>query len=93
LGLPEEYTTVTHKVRRVGTWDPKLVAEAVIANGGGNYHPNIEMAITMVDQLFPKQANRIDLDDEVLTYLDELEEQIGANVSYVGTGPTTVAAL
>jgi adenylosuccinate synthase len=93
LGLPEEYTTVTHKVRRVGTWDPQLVAEAVIANGGGNYHPNIEMAITMVDQLFPKQANRIDLDDEVLTYLDELEEQIGANVSYVGTGPTTVAAL
>lgn len=93
LGLPEEFTTVTHKIRRVGHWDGSLVAEAVVANGGGNYHQNIEVAITMIDQLFPKQADRTDLDSEVLAYLDELEEQIGANISFVGTGPRTVAAL
>ncbi|WIC89820.1 PurA-like adenylosuccinate synthetase [Gordonia phage Sapo] len=33
LGVPEERTTVTNKVRRVGQFDPDLVREAVEANG------------------------------------------------------------
>lgn len=50
LGLPEELTTVTKKVRRVGGWDADLVKEAVAANGG---YPTVQIALTMVDQRFP----------------------------------------
>lgn len=70
LGLPEERTTVTQKVRRVGDWDAELVREAVQANGGGNfnpledalarlvsggdYAPPVMLALTMVDQKIPE---------------------------------------
>lgn len=70
LGLPQERTTVTQKVRRVGDWDAELVREAVLANGGGNwnpiedallrmvkphsYSPSVMLALTMVDQKIPE---------------------------------------
>lgn len=47
LGLPQEYTTVTKKVRRVGEWDADLIAAAMAANG-----KNSQLAITMLDQKF-----------------------------------------
>ena len=93
LGLPEEFTTVTKKLRRVGEPDWDLVAEAVRANGGGNYHPNVDVALTMVDQLFPDQRDRQDLDDKVLTYIDEIEGIVGADIPLVGVGPNTVAEV
>lgn len=59
LGLPEERTTVTNKVRRVGQWDHALVREAVRANGGGrSMHVGdgapVKIALTMVDQVIPE---------------------------------------
>jgi adenylosuccinate synthase len=93
LGLPPEYTTVTQKLRRVGVPDWDLVADAVRANGGGNYHPNVEVVLTMADQLFPKQRDRLDLDDEVLAFVDDIEGKVGANINYVGTGPETMAEV
>jgi adenylosuccinate synthase len=93
LGLPLEYTTVTKKIRRVGEPDWDLVAAAVRANGGGSYHPNVRVAVTMVDQLYPNQRDRTDLDDEVLKYLDEVEGIIGADIELVGTGPNTVTEV
>jgi adenylosuccinate synthase len=59
LGLPEERTTVTNKVRRVGQWDHALVTEAVRANGGGRaMHVGdgapVKIALTMVDQVIPE---------------------------------------
>lgn len=53
LGLPEERTTVTKKVRRVGQWDMDLVRDAVMANGGG---AQVSVALTMVDQRWPELA-------------------------------------
>jgi adenylosuccinate synthase len=55
LGLPEEHTTVTKKVRRVGAWDPALIRAAVVANGGGQVttRASVVVALTMVDQMFP----------------------------------------
>lgn len=49
LGLEAEKTTVTQKIRRVGTWDQELVAAAVQANGGHNAN----VVITMLDQIIP----------------------------------------
>lgn len=59
LGLPEERTTVTNKVRRVGGWDPELVYKAIQANGGGlGTNPKtVRVALTMVDQVIPNLAN------------------------------------
>lgn len=50
LGLLEEHTTVTHKVRRVGQWEPQMIFDAVQANGG---QAHVVLALTMVDQKFP----------------------------------------
>ena len=51
LGLDEEHTTVTKKVRRVSQWDPDLVRDAVRANGGA---PTVKIALTMADQKIPQ---------------------------------------
>jgi adenylosuccinate synthase len=50
LGLEAERTTVTQKIRRVGEWDPELLARAVQANGG---HA-AKVVITMLDQVIPE---------------------------------------
>ena len=50
LGLTPELTTVTKKVRRVGLWEPKLVADAMQANGGRS----AKLVITMLDQVVPE---------------------------------------
>jgi adenylosuccinate synthase len=61
LGLPEERTTVTQKVRRVGHWDKELIRAAVLANGGANPDPtrppSVVVALTMIDQLIPELAD------------------------------------
>ena len=44
LGLPAERTTVTQKIRRVGTFDPSLVADAVNANGSSHSLLHLAMA-------------------------------------------------
>ena len=52
LGLPDEYTTVTKRVRRVGEWDAELAWDALGANGAPSLA--IRVAITMLDHLFPE---------------------------------------
>ena len=99
LGLPEEYTTVTKKVRRVGAWDGDLVRRAVEENGG---HPFVKLALTMVDTRFAWLAGASgDIRDLARShhswsaspglehYLKEIEEEVSAEVRFVGTGPTT----
>lgn len=95
LGLPEELTTVTKKVRRVGMPDWGLVREAVVANGGGS---NLHVAVTMVDQMFPHMANiglfdadAVTHDDAMLVtdYIKFIERTVGARVGLVTTGPNT----
>lgn len=92
LGLPEERTTVTKKVRRVGLPDWELVRDAVIANGVSN----VRVALTMVDQMYPEIANvpysphhpqwaRIEAS------LVDIEEAVDAPVSMVASGPNTAA--
>lgn len=100
LGLAEERTTVTNKVRRVGGWDPGLVHEAIRANGGPS--TNVVVALTMVDQLIPSIAGMTDYED--LNQLDRVDQKclrgwigrindLGAAVGVIGTGPGTMVFL
>lgn len=105
LGLNPEFTTVTHKMRRVGDWDPTLVDAAVRANGGVG--PNMVLALTMGDHLIPALAGKTSW-HELDSYTDkdlynwirasELTTEVqdafwrglGTGLALVGTGPTTM---
>lgn len=78
LGLPEERTTVTNKVRRVGHWDAELVRAALRANGAPTYGihgpSNVRVALTMVDQVIPGLAGYHDPTDLYDADPDDLEQ-------------------
>lgn len=91
LGLPEERTTVTKKVRRVGGWDQDLVNEAVRANGGG---PVVKLAVTMLDQKYPelrdvRETHRVAAHKDAMRWLGEVSNQALASVRMVTTGPNS----
>lgn len=85
LGLPEERTTVTNKVRRVGEWDLDLARDAVEANGG----QAARISLCMVDQMFPDNAHQANLTEEAEAWIKQVEQDLDAGVWIVGTGPTT----
>lgn len=102
LGLPEERTTVTKKVRRVGAWDAELASEAIVANGW-----NVHVALTMVDHVDPEIAGKSNFKYEdgkavftlgrgelpagTLDWLDKVESHLpfDARVGMIGTGPAS----
>lgn len=94
LGLEPERTTVTNKIRRVGSWDPGLVRAAIVANG-----PASEIALTMLDQYDPAVAGwdgptRLgDLPPAAARFVRQVEHETGATVTLAGTSPTTMLEL
>jgi adenylosuccinate synthase len=92
LGLEPELTTVTRKTRRVGNWDANLVAQAVRANGGPGH---VTVALTMLDHAVPEVYGYTGptnlLPDEARRWISRAEQDTGARVSLVGTGPNTIA--
>lgn len=93
LGLPEERTTVTNNIRRVGTWDEGLVLDAIEANGGGGFNPHVQLALTMVDQVFPSLRDQTTLDGGTMSFIKDMEKRLQTHITYVGTGPNTVIEL
>jgi adenylosuccinate synthase len=107
IGRPEEFTTVTNKVRRVGAWNPALARDAVHANGGGMFHVNggsVKAALTMVDHEIPGVAGfsgnglyasgLADADRGDLDFLlKEKEADLRAPIMLVGTGPSSIIDL
>lgn len=98
LGLPEERTTVTQKIRRVGQWDGRLVRRAIVANGGSLGATNVKMALTMLDQKFPDLAGVINPDTlnvhgPAKRFITQCELDAGSRVRLVGTGPDSVVDL
>lgn len=92
LGLPDEHTTVTNKVRRVGHWDPDLVRSAVAANGGFN----ARLVLTMVDQVFPQIRDNTDTEtwpSEVFDWLGQRANDAGVPVAMIGVGPNAYVEL
>lgn len=93
LGLPEERTTVTQKVRRVGHWDDDLFMQAVEANGGSD---EVRVALTMIDQRWPEArgATTIEaLPRECLDWIGNLYHKTNARIDVVTTSPTTCVWL
>lgn len=94
LGLPEERTTVTQKIRRVGEWDGNLVRKAVAANGGV---PVVRLGLTMVDTMFPELSGAdgtwgevpVDIRAKCVDFLGAVGSEAGASIEFIGTGPTT----
>lgn len=90
--IAEERTTVTQKVRRVGTWDAELAAAAVAANGGDR----AKVALTFFDYWYPELAgitNPDRLTREHIDRIDSIEQQIQTYVRLVGTGPNSMVRL
>ena len=103
LGLPDEYTTVTQKVRRVGGWDDDLLLDAVEANGGPDV---VKVAYAMADQRWPELAGlhgdwsdatmgatltaaQRDAMSDATGEMARLQSLTDCRVEYLGTGPTT----
>lgn len=105
LGLPEERTTVTQKVRRVGEWDQELVVSAIRANGP----KAVQIHLAMVDQVIPALAGEVrktaidDLPSEDRSALSDLFRRVGPSalghtvphvpVASLGTGPASTIWL
>lgn len=99
LGLPAEQTTVTHKTRRVGAWDPDLVRRAVTANGGW---PAVQIALTMADQKVPQvegwDGNLLDYQDidgyhDLRKVIYQVAQDADTNVGLVTTSDRTAVWL
>lgn len=103
LGLPQEFTTVTQKVRRVAAWDPQLVEAAIRANGGLGKH--LVLALTMADHVVPglkgetdmigfEEAEAVDkwiLDSGLSREVQSaLHDGMQDGRTLLGTGPTTM---
>jgi adenylosuccinate synthase len=90
MGIEEERTTVTNKVRRIGWWDSELFAKAVMLNRDMyTKSGRLTTAITFLDYLFPKSRGATtmsDLDDDALEWIAALQDEFGVIVIMVGTG-------
>lgn len=94
LGLEEERTTVTKKVRRVGAFNPDQVSEAIQANGASRVYVHLAMA----DQVDSRLAGLTDPEDLPKDQSPELGRMVRfiqryAPVVALGTGPATTMWL
>lgn len=92
VGVPQEQTTVTRKVRRVATFSMEQMCHAVQVNSA------TEIALTFADYLAPHIAGQsgptgpqdFDQFDFVGPLVRRIEEQTQTPVTMVGTSPSTV---
>lgn len=90
--IKPEYTTVTQKVRRVGTWDAPLANRAVMENGGRAAN----IALMFFDYWYPELAETNQpsrLTEPMLRSIVQVERDAGAIVGLVGTGPDSIIDL
>jgi adenylosuccinate synthase len=101
LDLPEERTTVTNKIRRVGMWDQALAEAALAANGAPS--PAVRVWFSMMDQVIPDLKGMTDeqwwsdpgpngLSDPAFAELSSwatVIRQAGSSIRAIGTGPDT----
>jgi adenylosuccinate synthase len=85
IGVPEEHTTVTKKVRRIGTFNLDQARAAIEANGSA-----VSVALTFLDYVFPALKNATSpsrIWSIAGDYLLQLEHDLGCPIRLVGTGP------
>lgn len=81
LGQEPELTTVTRKIRRVGTYDSDLVNDAIDAS-----MPYVRLAVSMLDKV-PGAVKEGIITDIGTSYLGDLIANHGVPIEWVGTGP------
>lgn len=83
-GAPEpELTTVTHRQRRIGKWEPKVFETAVRLNDPCG------LVVTFMDYIDPKVQGATDgkhLTGPVFAFIGAVEAEYGVPVVMVGTG-------
>jgi adenylosuccinate synthase len=83
LGI-EEFGTVTHRPRRIGTWDGERARYSAMINGC------TQAAITGIDRIDPDSLGCSDynkLSRVAKDFIKKAEEDIGAPVTLISTGP------
>lgn len=91
--IQPERTTVTQKIRRVGTWDPMLVTLAMQANG---YRADMDrnsahLVITFGDYIDPAVAGKTEYDPTAYPELDRwLTSNCGITPDAICTGPDSI---
>lgn len=92
MGLPEEHTTVTGKVRRIARWDDGVVERMLQING----RDSTILAVTFLDYLFPGDTGKTDwgvLSREAKDWVTDLEKRMRVSVGWLGTGGPDLAVL
>lgn len=88
VGVPPEVTTVTRKVRRVGSWDTLQVAQAAARN------EPVQLVVTFIDYINPKDKGVTQWDalsSKTLSWISLAQTQLAMPIAGVGTGPGTIA--
>jgi len=79
-----EFTSVTHKVRRVGVFDPELVRRAIVANAPTS------IVLNHLDYVDSAVAGRASLTPKAVDFVRAVETAIGRSIDFVGTDGRTV---
>lgn len=83
LGI-QEFGTVTHRPRRVGTWDGEMARYSAMVNGC------TQAAITGIDRVDPSCLGKkrySDLSEKAKRFIETAEKDIGVPVTLISTGP------
>lgn len=79
-----EYTTVTKKVRRVGTFEPNIVRRAIQVN-----KPNI-IVMNHLDYIDGIETDTGEPTDKQLEFIKQVEKQIGCRIDCVSNNKYTI---
>lgn len=82
----EEYTSVTHRLRRIAEFDPEIVRRAIQTN------KPTKIVLNHVDYVNWKAHGTRDtllIPDDIVSFVHNIEQEIDYRVSLIGTGPCT----
>ena len=80
----QEFGTVTHRERRIGTWDGKMAHYSAMINGC------TQVAITGIDRVDPTCFGATGyemLSQTAKDFIRQVEEDVGRPVTIISTGP------
>jgi adenylosuccinate synthase len=86
-GIPNdlrEFTSVTHKLRRVGIFDPTLVRKAIIANAP------TAIVLNHLDHVDGTIAGSATLSSKALDFVRAIQTDIGQSIDFIGTDGRTM---
>ena len=79
-----EFTSVTHTLRRVAQFDPKVVLSAIAAN-----QPT-RIVLNHLDYIDTRSASQGRMSDVMKDFVESVENGIRKKIDYVGVDPATV---